>query len=192
MPVPGSPEPSARAVASPSRSSNAMTARKASPCCRDAGSSSAHWPGSPVLEQVQGLQIGPEAGHHADHQEGAAQAIRHRGGHRPSEVRRQAGAQLPQGPRRRSDQRYPRRRRLQLPPGPQVAQASLCLDHGSPWPPPAITPTASMGLNLTQGVFHGRLFQGIPRRIFSFGREISRLSRDAKSSPARPRSQSEI
>ena len=40
------------------------------------------------------------------------------------------GAQPGQGPRRRQDQRHPRRRRLQLPPGAQVAQAFACPHHG--------------------------------------------------------------
>ena len=43
MPVPGSPEPSARPAASPSRSSNAARTRQASSSCPDDGSSPRQW-----------------------------------------------------------------------------------------------------------------------------------------------------
>ena len=107
-------------------------------------------------QQAQGLSIGPDAWHHTHHQEGAPQTIRRRAHHRSAQQRWPVGPKRPQGKRRQPYQRHPRRRRRQLSPAIQVAQAFLCLDRQCPKnsKPTTITPSRTPMNNFW--VVHGR------------------------------------
>jgi hypothetical protein len=85
------------------------------------------------------------------HQTRDETARRHRAGDRPPQGRPSNGPQPSQRPRRRPPQRCPRRRRLQLPPPPAVADSDLA--RSAPGGPP-IRPEPSASLNvLARGNF---------------------------------------
>jgi len=73
--------------------------------------------------QVQGVHIRPEAAGDATDQARAAQALCRRAGHRPPQIRASNGSQLPLASSGRCRQCRPGRRRLQLPPPHQMAEA---------------------------------------------------------------------
>src|SRR5262249_8739537 len=73
--------------------------------------------------QVQGVHLRAEAADDATDQARAAKAVRRRAGDRPPQIRTPNGPQLPLAPRGRCRQCRPSRRRLQLPPPHQMAEA---------------------------------------------------------------------
>ena len=79
-----------------------------------------------ALPQVQGLHLRPEAPHDARHQARDEAARRRRTRHRPHQERPPHGPQLSRRHPGRCHQRHPRRRRIQLPPPAQLAEASSC------------------------------------------------------------------
>ena len=80
-----------------------------------------------ALPQVQGLHLRPEAPHDARHQARDAQTIRRRARHRPHQER-PPHTQLSRRATGRCHQRRPGRCRIQLPPPPQLAEASSAPD----------------------------------------------------------------
>ena len=91
--------------------------------------------------QVQGVHLRTEAAGDTTDQARAPAAFRRRAGHRPSQIRASDGPQLPLASRGRCRQCRPGRRRLQLPPPHQMAEAFAVRNPRSPQPRIAAQPS---------------------------------------------------
>ena len=83
---------------------------------------------APLSHRFKIFTLRPEAPHDARHQAPDAPPLRRRARHRPHQERPPHGPQLSRWAIGRRHQRRPRRRRIQLPPPPQLAEASSVPD----------------------------------------------------------------